>query len=489
MCMQTFRYLLLFVIFSFCSSQLFSAQTKVKLEQIATGMGTTLLVESEPGNASRLYVLDQDGRIFLIKDGVKQTTPFLDIRSLTNRSGERGLLGLAFHPNYSQNGYFYINFTDNSGDTQISRYQVTTNPDVVSTSTRFDILNIDQPYSNHNGGCIRFGPDGYLYIATGDGGSAGDPRNYAQNGNSLLGKMLRIDIDSTTGQLNYSIPSTNPFITNSSIRDEIWAIGLRNPWRFNFDSLTGDMYIADVGQNAWEYVHFEPAGDPGGRNYGWKIVEGSNCYSPSNGCNKNGLEMPIYEYAQTFFPTKCCIIGSEVYRGKSMARMQGRYFFSDACSQDLWSFRYNSTNNSINGFIDHTSQSGAQGSATSLGSDADGEVYICRGGTVYKLIPAEMYLKVPPLQIGTQSIVTVTQATPNSPVYLAYSLRGMGNTVIPQLGVSVSLNSPALAATSSTNASGAANYTLLPPPQLFGRTVWLQAVQNGATSNVFEVSF
>ncbi|MDE0586264.1 MAG: PQQ-dependent sugar dehydrogenase [Planctomycetota bacterium] len=465
-----------------------AAQTKLKLEQVGGNFSKPLLVTSAPGETNRMFVVDQNGKIFVVKNGVQLNTPFLDVSAINSSGGERGLLGLAFHPQYASNGYFFINFTDNSGDTQVSRYQASAgNPDVANSSSRSDILFIDQPYSNHNGGCIRFGPDGYLYIATGDGGSANDPGNRAQNGSSLLGKMLRIDVD---GASPYAIPPSNPFVTNSSVRDEIWALGLRNPWRFNFDSATGDMYISDVGQNEWEYIHFEPAGDAGGRNYGWKIIEGSHCFSPSNNCNTAGLEMPIFEYGHSFWPTaNYCIIGSEVYRGKAMARMSGRYFFSDAGSQDLLSFRYNSTTNTVSDYVDHTAETNVSGSASSLGMDGNGEVYVCRTPNIYKIVPAEMRLLVPSLNTGTQAVIYVTVSSPNSPTYLAYSFQGLGNTPVSQLSVVLSLSSPQLAATATSDAGGIASYSVVPPPRLFGRTIWLQAAQQGKTSNVFEATF
>lgn len=457
-----------------------SAQLSLTEETVDTGFAAAVLVTNAPGDRDRLFVLDQNGRIWLVKNGSRQTTPFLDITGLTNRSGERGLLGLAFHPDYQNNGYFFVNYTNNSGDTRVDRYSVSANPDLADAGSGTQIMFIDQPFSNHNGGCIRFGPDGYLYIGTGDGGSGGDPGNRAQNPQNLLGKMLRIDVDNG---LPYTIPPSNPFVGNPGTLDEIWALGLRNPWRFNFDPETGDMYIADVGQNQWEYVHFEPAGDPGGRNYGWRIIEGAHCYNPSSGCNMTGLELPIYEYAHSFGPFRCCIIGSETYRGRSMATMHGRYFFSDSCSDELWSLRYDAVNG-VTGFTNHTNQSGLGGTGTSLGTDADGELYICNGTQVSRVVPSGMYLKVPHLEVGTADTIQVVRCIANAPVYLAYSLSGLGSFTVPSLGVTVNLDSPALAATTTSNASGVATYAIVPPGALFDRTVWLEAVQNGQVSNV-----
>jgi len=459
------------------------AQRPLKSDLVASGLGAPLYAVNAPADGSRLFVLDQTGRIWLIKNGVKLSTPFLDINAQTNGSGERGLLGLAFHPDYQNNGWFFVNYTNNAGDTRVDRFTVSANPDLADSGSQTNVLAISQPFSNHNGGCVQFGPDGYLYIATGDGGSAGDPGNRAQNGQVLLGKMLRLDVDNG---LPYSIPPSNPFVGNPAVKDEIWALGLRNPWRFSFDRATGDMYIADVGQNLWEYVHVEPGGDLGGRNYGWRIIEGSHCFNPSSGCNMNGLELPVYEYAHSFFPNfRCSIIGSEVYRGRSMATMSGRYFFSDNCSQELWSFRYDPLSGGQTGFTDHTAESGVAGSPKSLGHDLDGELYTCLGSQLYRIIPEGMRLEVPHLFTGSADMISVTGAQPGQPVYLAYSLFGLGSRSIPALGVTVQLDRPSLAATRTANASGIAQFPVVPPSVLFGRTVYTQALQTGQVSNVF----
>jgi len=459
-----------------------SAQAQVPLdtEVVATGLGASLLVTYAPGDRDRLFVLDQNGRIYIVKNGVKLTTPFLDLTSQTNGGGERGLLGLAFHPDYATNGWFFVNYTNNGGDTRVDRFTVSANPDLADIASQTNILGIAQPFSNHNGGCIRFGPDGFLYIGTGDGGSAGDPGNRAQNGLNLLGKMLRLDIDNG---LPYSIPASNPFVGDPNTLDEIWATGLRNPWRFSFDRATGDLYITDVGQNAWEEIHFQPASSPGGENYGWRIMEGNNCFNPSVGCNTTGLEVAIYEYGHTFSPFVCSIIGSESYRGRSMANMQGRFFFTDSCSKEVWSFRY-SQGGGVTDFTDHTAQTGIIGSATSLGTDMDGELYVCSGSTLLRVVPDGMYLKVPHLFTGVADTIEVVRCNPNQTVFLAFSLTGVGMFPVGQLGVTVMLDNPALAATTTSNGSGQASFPIVPPGSLFDRTVWLEAVQNGQISNV-----
>ena len=460
-----------------------SAQVELENEIVATGLTQPLLVLAPPGDRDRIFILEQPGRVRIVKNGTLLGTSFLDVTALNSYGGERGLLGMAFHPDYANNGWFYVNYTNNSGATVVARYTVSANPDVANASSAQTIITIPQPYSNHNGGDIRFGPDGYLYVAMGDGGSGGDPGNRAQNGLTLIGKMLRLDVDNG---LPYSIPPSNPFVGDPNVLDEIWALGLRNPWRFNFDSETGDMYIADVGQNQWEYVHVEPAGSPGGLNYGWRIVEGSHCFIPASGCNTAGLEMPVYEYQHRFTPTfRNCIIGSEVYRGRSMATMQGRYFFTDAGSRELWSFRYTGNGNYAS-FTDHTAESGINGSGRSLGVDADGELYVCGSSNVMRVVPKGLRLDVPHLAVGVADTILVSNATPNSPVYLAYSLFGVGATPVSQLGVTVYLQNPVHAATTTSNANGNASFGVVAPGALAGRTIYLEAVQMGQVSNVVE---
>jgi len=475
------RGLLLMSVVTFSFTQATAAeQIPIDTEIVAVGMGQVLDVAFADGQRDRLYIADKEGSVWLMKDGVRLTTPFLDISTLTFPSGERGLLGLAFHPDYANNGWFYVNYTDLAGDTFLDRFTVSTNPDVADFASRVNILSIPQPFSNHNGGCIRFGPDGYLYVGMGDGGSAGDPGNRAQNGLDLLGKMLRLDVDNG---LPYSIPASNPFVSDPNTLDEIWALGLRNPWRFSFDRETGDLYIADVGENEWEFVYHQAAGDPGGQNYGWRITEGSHCFNPSSGCNTAGLTNPIYEYGHTTSPFRCCIIGGEMYRGRSMANMSGRFLFSDACSLELWSFRYDMAGG-VQDFTDHTVESGVTGSGRSIGVDHDGEVYICLGHNLLKVVPAGMYLKVPHLFTGVADTIEVERCNPNATVFLAYSMSGVGMFPVGQLGVTVLLDNPALAATTASDSAGVASFAIVLPGSLFGRTLWLEAVQNGQVSNV-----
>jgi glucose/arabinose dehydrogenase len=284
------------------------------------------------------------------------------------------LLSIAFHPRYVKNGFFYVNYTNRSGDTVVARYTVSANPNRAEPSTAAVLLTIPQPYSNHNGGQLQFGPDGYLYIGTGDGGSGGDPQGHAQNPNSLLGKMLRIDVN----VLPYAIPETNPFVGPDPPLDEIWALGLRNPWRFSFDRQTGDLYIADVGQNSYEEVDIQPAGSPGGENYGWNIMEGANCFSPRIGCRQAELTMPIATYRTG---ENCSIIGGYVYRGSGVRTLIGTYVFGDYCSGRIWGLR-----KSDRGRWTYTELLDTDLQITSFGEDEAGGLYVVdHRGTIYRL--------------------------------------------------------------------------------------------------------
>ena len=259
----------------------------------------------------RLFVVEQAGVVRIVRDGQLLEQPFLDIRDRVGSSQlEQGLLSIAFHPDYPQDDRFFVNYTDKTGDTQLSSFRVSAeNPDLANSGSENILLSVDQPYPNHNGGQLQFGPDGYLYVSFGDGGSANDPLNNGQNPSTLLGTLLRLDVDFSNEI--YAIPSTNPFVSDDGRRNEIWAWGLRNPWRFSFDRLTGDLFVADVGQNMWEEVHFQTSNSPGGENYGWNILEGSHCFLESD-CDKTGMELPIFEYNHQ---GHCSITGGYMYRG------------------------------------------------------------------------------------------------------------------------------------------------------------------------------
>ena len=292
--------------------------------------GFTLPLGIENCRDGRLFIVEKGGKIIICDSaGVKQATPFLDISThIKSRGDEQGLLGLAFDPKYLTNGYFYVNYTDVNSNTQISRFRVSSsNPNKANPASEKLILNIIQPYGNHNGGCLRFAPDGYLYIATGDGGSAGDPQNNAQNKTSLLGKILRIDVHSG---LPYKIPPTNPFVNTEGYSKEIWALGMRNPWRFSFDAQNGNLWIGDVGQSLWEEIDMETSKGTGGKNYGWRCYEGNHAYDTSGCQSQLNYTSPVSEYPHA--NNDCSVTGGYVYRGKKYPTLYGKYIYCDYCS-------------------------------------------------------------------------------------------------------------------------------------------------------------
>jgi len=338
---------------------------------VASGFTKPLYLTHAGDGSGRLFVVEQAGRILIIDEGGVNPTPFLDIVSIVGSdANEQGLLGLAFHPNYASNGLFFVNYTDKQGDTRIARYSVSDNPDVADPNSAKILLAIDQPYANHNGGQIVFGPDGYLYIGMGDGGAANDPHNNGQNLNALLGKILRIDVDNGDP---YAIPQDNPFASNGQGSPEIWSYGWRNPWRFSFDRATDDMYIADVGQNQYEEVDVELAGTPGGQNYGWRLMEGSHCFA-SNECDPAslGLVLPVAEYDHG---QGCSITGGYVYRGSQFPALTGVYFYGDYCSSIMWALRHEADGSWSQAEL---LQSGY--TISSFGQDEAGEVYLVNHG-------------------------------------------------------------------------------------------------------------
>jgi len=360
------------------------------LTLVQGGFTAPLLVTSPRDGSGRLFVVEQGGRIKIIKNGSTNATPFLNVSSKITTGGERGLLGLAFHPGFATHPYVYVNDTDINGNTSITRYTVGSNPDVVDPGSALHIVTIGQPYANHNGGNLAFGPDGYLYIGMGDGGSAGDPQNRAQNINSLLGKMLRIDVDHFNGSVHYTNPSTNPYVGRTGA-DQIWSIGLRNPWRWSFDRVTGALWIADVGQNRWEEVDRStrngttPAGR--GANYGWPILEGRACYRPPSGCSTAGKVAPLVVYPHTTSAEpNCSVTGGFVYRGSAYPILQGGYIFGDFCSGRMW--MVSATAPIPTSTVQVWSTSARPKLAiSSFGEDDAGELYVCdlAGGRVYKI--------------------------------------------------------------------------------------------------------
>jgi glucose/arabinose dehydrogenase len=343
------------------------------------GTGFTQPVEITHAGDSRLFVVEQTGRIKILNtNGSVNATPFLNISSIVSNGFERGLLGLAFHPNYASNGYFFVNYTNTAGNTVIARYSVSGNADIADTTGQI-LLTITQPYSNHNGGSIKFGPDGYLYIGMGDGGSAGDPGNRAQNINDNLGKMLRIDVNSTIAPY-YIIPPTNPYVGIAG-NDEIWAIGLRNPWKFSFDKSTGDLWIADVGQSVFEEVN-KVSPSLANVNYGWRCFEANSVYNNTGNCATiTGTTAPLVEVNHS--TGACSITGGYVYRGTTFPNLIGKYLFSDYC---LGKIGITTSTGST------TFSSTFTGSFVSFGEDLAGELYISDigSGTIYKIIDTSL---------------------------------------------------------------------------------------------------
>lgn len=331
-------------------------------------------------NSKRLFVVEQRGVISVFENNPKTSakSEFLSIESKVDDSGnEEGLLGLAFHPDYKSNGFFYVNYTaKNSNRTVISRFKVSaSNPNQADPASEMILLEFDQPYSNHNGGQIAFGPEGYLYIAVGDGGSGGDPQGNGQNRNTLLGTILRIDVDKSEGSKNYSIPSDNPFVGSSEgFQKEIYAYGLRNPWRLSFDSETGELWVGDVGQNKYEEIDIIKKGG----NYGWNSMEGFHCFNSSN-CNTEGLELPVWEYDRS--RGDISITGGYVYRGSSIPQLKGLYIYADYVSGRIWSLDMTNSNSPVNTELFDTDFP-----ISSFGVDKNQELYLCGfDDKIYKL--------------------------------------------------------------------------------------------------------
>lgn len=355
------------------------------LQPVVTGLSSPLFLTAAPGDTAREFVVEQTGKIRIIRHDSLLSTPFLDVSSHIAYDGqERGLLSVAFAPDYATTGHFFIDYTDTAGDIEVMRYTVSADPNVGDPASADTVLEIDHhTYANHNGGLLLFGPDGFLYIGTGDGGSGGDPLGNGQDSTKRLGKILRIDVSS----LPYKIPVTNPFASKPPAAPEIWAYGMRNPWRFSFDRQTHDLYIGDVGQDTYEEVDRAPSGDPGGHNYGWNVMEGLHCYPPGSSCSMAGLTLPILEYAHgAGDAVGCAIIGGYVYRGTLAPGLQGRYLYADLCSGFIRSFVWSG---GVTNQVDLTQMLGAKAGVTSFGEDARGELYLVVGdGTVYRFVAA-----------------------------------------------------------------------------------------------------
>lgn len=350
---------------------------RLELRLVASGLNQPTDLAAAPDGSGRLFVLERPGVIRVLERGQLLPTPFLDLRSLITASGqEQGLLGIAFHPSYAENGRFFVFYTARNGDNTVAEYRVSSDPRRADPATGRVLLAIPDFAANHNGGSLQFGPDGMLYIGTGDGGGAGDPQRTSQNLGSLLGKLLRIDVDRGAP---YAIPPENPYVGRVEARPEIWAIGLRNPWRFSFDRQTGDLWIADVGQNALEEINFTPAGTPPPVNYGWSIMEGSQCFR-GPGCETTGLTLPVAEYGRGM---GCSVTGGYVYRGRAFPQLTGVYFYGDYCSGRIWGLTRDGGGRWVTTefLVDPTLR------ISSFGEDEAGELYLVDlGGRVFQLV-------------------------------------------------------------------------------------------------------
>ncbi|MFZ0547634.1 MAG: PQQ-dependent sugar dehydrogenase [Candidatus Promineifilaceae bacterium] len=360
------------------SQQFATPAAAIHLEPMMTDFDLpTYLTYTEDG---RIFVVEKSGRIFVIQDWQRVEEPFLDIRDLVGSEGaEQGLLSIAFHPQFAENGRFFVNYTNKEGHTVVARYQVQAdNPNAADLSTELILMKIGQPFEVHNGGLMKFGPDGYLYIGVGDGGTSGDFFNNAQNNNNLLGTILRVDVDFAEP---YAVPADNPFVNDDSARNEIWSYGLRNPWQFSFDRLTGDLFIADVGQFTWEEIDFQEAGSSGGQNYGWEVVEGNHCFNRAS-CNMEGFVMPVAEYSHE--EGGCAVVGGYTYRGSLFPELDGNYFFADYCSGKIWGLVQTAPGQWQKAVLVDTDEL-----FSSFGEDLTGELYILgfTSGTVFQIQP------------------------------------------------------------------------------------------------------
>lgn len=377
------------------SSCFLHAQIQLELITFATGFSQPVDI-ANAGDA-RLFIVEKRGIIHILDaDGQRLPQPFLDIDDrVRSAENERGLLGLAFHPDYAENGYFYVNYTGNDGDTRISRFQVSEDdPNIAEPESEQILLTVQQPQANHNGGDLAFGPDGYLYISLGDGGGSGDPTNSGQTRTTLLGKMLRIDVDNGNP---YSIPADNPFAEDDFTLDEIWALGLRNPWRFSFDRETGDLWIADVGQNAFEEINFQPADSPGGENYGWRCYEGNATFNTNNCPAASELTFPAQTYAHVGNFCGGSVTGGYVYRGSAYSALQGAYIYADFCKGQIWSLRPDGTGRWENTEL----LDGVDSDFVAFGEDQSGELYLAgiSSGNIYRVTDANATSTLEDLQI------------------------------------------------------------------------------------------
>jgi glucose/arabinose dehydrogenase len=385
-----------------------AAAVTLELRTAVSGFNGPVALANAGDGSGRLFVVEQDGRIRVAKNGRIEST-FLDITSIVDSSDyELGLLGLAFHPDYASNGRFFVYYTSNNQKDTLAEYRVSaSDPNRANPQAVAILLAVDDPYTNHNGGQLAFGPDGFLYVALGDGGSGGDPHNNGQNLRSLLAKVLRLDVDVAPTQQPppYEIPSNNPFVGRTDARPEIWAYGLRNPWRLSFDRANGDLYIADVGQNQFEEINYLPGGSAGGQNYGWNRMEGLHCYDRST-CNQTGLTLPIHEYSHNL---GCSVTGGYVYRGPAIPSLQGAYVFGDFCSGLIWKLVRNG------GVWTRTQLFDLDASISSFGEDEAGELYLADLNTGSVLVLSDASAPTPTPDTSVPNTPTPSPSPSPSP--------------------------------------------------------------------------
>jgi glucose/arabinose dehydrogenase len=355
-----------------------AANAQIKIVKLPGNLSNPVDIANAGDGSLRLFVALQGGKIVVYSGGKLLSTPFLNITDLVTCCGERGLLSVTFHPNYKTNGFFFVYYTNTSGNLVLARFKVSSNRNIAIKSSKKILLTISHPTNaNHNGGKIAFGRDGFLYLSVGDGGGGGDQPNNAQNLGKLLGKILRINVNSGSP---YSIPAGNPFANVTGAKKEIWAFGYRNPWRWSFDRANGNMFVGDVGQNLYEEIDFQPASSTGGENYGWRLMEGNHCYNPSSNCNNGSVKLPIIEFGHS---TGCSVIGGYVYRGESIPAIVGTYLYSDYCAGNIWgatnaSGKWTSSQLLATGF-----------NVSTFGEGEKGALYIAQhaspGGAIYRI--------------------------------------------------------------------------------------------------------
>ena len=413
-----------------------------------TGLSLPIGITHAGDGTGRLFIVEQAGRIRVFKNGALLTTPFLDISSRVVCCGERGLLGLAFPQDYATKNYFYVYYINAAGDSVVARYRRSAaDPDTADPSSEQVVITVEQPaFTNHKGGHLAFGPrDRQLYVGLGDGGSGGDPDNRAQNPLQLLGKLLRLDVE-TGRPYRYTVPPDNPFVGRADSRPEIWALGLRNPWRYSLDRATGDLYTADVGQGLWEEVNFQPAASAGGENYGWRLMEGLHCFNPSSGCNMTGLTLPVHEYSHA--GGNCSVTGGYVYRGATFARMQGLYIYGDYCTGIIWGLRRDGTGAWENAQLLDTSIN-----ISTFGEDEAGNLYVAshNTGTVFRIDDTGTLPPPPPTpEPARVQFVSASQTVAEQGASAAFTVSRSGD---PSVALTVDY------ATSDATASERGDYT------------------------------